>query len=569
MEKILESNDFIDQELLYSNWLSGLVDIMEPKDAFLILGRATAKTSDFLAKRSQNVSYDMAGSFLALVADTYTNILKNISVALLEGWERNGWRKGTHYVVDDPPPKHFKLPYKSPHTYKHTISTVTGSFFNYISMDTPSSGAGNSYQHLFGDESKYIEKKRIDKLFPALRGPATLFGHSPYYLGATFTTDYPNIIMPGEYDWILERAKDMDLKQIRMLLQVSLDLNEARKDRLIYTRKKNARLIKIAENKIKKLSVLHHQLRTNSTFFYVASSFVNVDVLRLDFFKTSLSSLGEEEFNTSILSMPPKVEAGQKFYINLDTEKHIYDDGIIFENMYRFNTGDNAEVDSRDLRYCEINRPIEMGIDFGDMMSMVVGQTKMNDIYLLKNFYTLISDKETARHLANKFLNFFRNHQYKYIKMYYDRSGNAYVQHGRDWAGELKNFLEKYEDGTPTGWTVELMSRNQSTITQQEEFTLVNNMLGEVYKALPRIHIDKYQCQQLISSMNVAKQIVKANNQGVRQIFKDKSSEKLPMHKRPMYSTNMSDAFKYFIYRPEFIDIQKNKFVILGDPGMI
>ncbi len=50
MEKILESNDFIDQELLYSNWLSALVDIMEPKDAFLILGRATAKTSDFLAK---------------------------------------------------------------------------------------------------------------------------------------------------------------------------------------------------------------------------------------------------------------------------------------------------------------------------------------------------------------------------------------------------------------------------------------------------------------------------------------------------------------------------------------
>ena len=231
------------------------------------------------------------------MADTYTNILKNISVALLEGWERNGWRKGTHYVVDEPPPKHFKLPYKSPHTYKHTISTVTGSFFNYISMDTPSSGAGNSYQHLFGDESKYIEKKRIDKLFPALRGPATLFGHSPYYLGATFTTDYPNIIMPGEYDWILERAKDMDLKQIRMLLQVSLELNEARKQHLYYSRKRNARLTKAAENKIKKLSVLHHQLRTNSTFFYVASSFVNVDVLRLDFFKTSLSSLGEEEFN--------------------------------------------------------------------------------------------------------------------------------------------------------------------------------------------------------------------------------------------------------------------------------
>lgn len=86
---------FIDQELLYSNWLSALVDIMESKDAFLILGGATAKTSDFLAKRSQNVCYDMPGSFLALVADAYTNILKNISVALLEGWEKRMAKRNT------------------------------------------------------------------------------------------------------------------------------------------------------------------------------------------------------------------------------------------------------------------------------------------------------------------------------------------------------------------------------------------------------------------------------------------------------------------------------------------
>src|SRR5690606_31256139 len=107
-----------------------------------------------------------------------------------------------HYVVDKPPPAHFKKPYKSPQNYKHTLSVFNGCFVNLISMDQPSGGAGNSYQHIFGDEIKYIEFDKIKKLTPALRGYPQ-FAHSVYYRGSTFTSDMPNVA-DGEFDWILD-----------------------------------------------------------------------------------------------------------------------------------------------------------------------------------------------------------------------------------------------------------------------------------------------------------------------------------------------------------------------------
>lgn len=557
MKKIIHARtDFDDVELRYASWLKSLIDMMQPKNGFFVLGRGTGKTNDILAERSMDICYEMPHAYFALVGDTYTNILKNVAPTLINGWERKGWVNGVNFVVDEPPPAHFKKPYKVPHTYKHTISTFLGNFFNYISMDTPSSGAGNSYQHNFGDEMKYAEKKRMDKLTPSLRGDIIMFGDSPYFLGSTFTTDYPNILMPGEYDWILDKEKSMDVQQMKYLLQISLELNEAKTDILNAMRKRNEPLVKKYQRKIQKLAVLHYRLRKDSTFFYIASSFVNVDILTLDYFKTALTSLGDVDFRTSVLSLPPEVEMGAKFYPSFEN-KHIYDDGIELSYYEKYSTGDDAETTSAALKYCNPNLALEMGIDFGDMMSMVVAQHKNKDLYALKNFWTLAP--EGSKELCARFLNFFRDHKNKRIDLYYDRSGNQYHNVGRDWATEIKNFLEKNPDGSSTGWTVNLMSRNQSTIYQYEEFMLAKAMMAETYKELPKLHIDKYQCRQLISSMNVAKQIIKADNKGVRRLHKDKSSEKLPLLRRPMHSTNMSDALKYLICRSVWMKILKGR----------
>ena len=131
--------------------------------------------------------------------------------------------------------------------------------------------------------------------------------------------------------------------------------------------------------------------------------------------------------------------------------------------------------------------------------------------------------------------------------MYYDRSGNAYQNIGRDWAQEIANFI------VAEGWVVNLMNRNQATILQSEEYALANNLFGEVYPELPGILIDKFQCKELKSSLELTKTTVKTNSKtGSKTIHKDKSSESLPMYMRPMYSTNMSDAFKYWICRKKY-----------------
>ncbi|MFX1666925.1 hypothetical protein JZ968_01795 [Riemerella anatipestifer] len=565
-KKILVKTDFNDVEVRYASWLKTLVDLMQPQNLFLVLGRGTGKTTDYQAERLMDICYDMPGCYIGIVGDTYTNLLKNVVPSIIEGWNRKGWVEGIHYVVDKPPPQHFKKPYKAPQTYKHTISTFLGNFFNYISMDTPSSGAGNSYQHLVADETKYLEKRRIDRLFPALRGDSTIFGHSAYYLGLTFTTDYPNIIMPGEYDWILDREKEMNRKQMKYLLQISLELNEAKADAIHYARKRNKRLLQKTQRKIAKISELWERLRKNSTFFYMASSFVNVDILRLDYFKTALAALGIVEFNTAVLTLPPEVEEGQKFYVAFE-DKHIYDDGINFKYYQQFNTGDDAELTSLGLNYVNHNTKLELGIDFGDQCSMVVAQSNKEYIRVLKNFWTLAPQSSEA--LCSKFLDFFKHHKRKEIDLYYDRSGNQYQQLGRDWATEIKKFLEYDANGIRTGWVVNLMSRNQGNIEQQTEFMMAKAMMNRTYPELPGILIDRYQCRELVSSMNVAKQIVKPNKRGTNQLFKDKTSEKLELSKRPMYSTNMSDALKYLICRRPWIQLLKKQKVEFNAPEAI
>ncbi len=70
--------------------------------------------------------------------------------------------------------------------------------------------------------------------------------------------------------------------------------------------------------------------------------------------------------------------------------------------------------------------------------------------------------------------------------------------------------------------------------------------------------IDKFRCKCLKSSLELTKILVKVDKNGSRTIHKDKSSEKLAMNLRPMYSTNFSDAFKYFICRPHWLELTEH-----------
>ena len=95
----------------YANWVKQTIDLISPKNLFLIAGRGTAKSTDILAERTQDIVYDMPRAQLALVSDTYFNAMDKIAPGIMEGWrERKGWIEGVHYVTDQRPPDSFKKP---------------------------------------------------------------------------------------------------------------------------------------------------------------------------------------------------------------------------------------------------------------------------------------------------------------------------------------------------------------------------------------------------------------------------------------------------------------------------
>jgi len=561
-------------ELRYANWLKQAIDLISPKNLYLIAGRGTGKTSDILAERSQDVIYDMPGGSFALVGDSYINLQKNVVKTFLEGWERKGWREYSdrgigHFVVDRKPPEYYKQPFTRLESHKHVISLFNGCNITLVSMDRPSSGAGNNYLHLFGDEAKYLKESKLKKLTPAIRGDYIRFGHSPFYRGRTFTTDYPDPNSIYEDDWILRMVKNMDKKQIRDILECAFVLNDIRIEYLQAEKENDKSKLKNISKNIERWEARYNKIRTNSTLFYIATSFVNADILTEGYFFEQFDELEPEDYQATILSMKRKLEEGAMFYGNL-AEKHFYTDGYNYDYYDRFGLKDNITENCRGLKYLKINEKIELGVDFGNMVSMMIGQEQWPYYRMLKNLFVL--PPKFIQELANSFLDFFEPHKYKVIDLYYDRSGNQYRKQKQDLATKLKNAIEKREVNglvKSTGWKVNLMNIGQGNISHTDEYDLMSDMLGEKNKALPKLWIDQFECKEYKSSLELAPLAKEIGRDGSSRIVKIKKSEKLPVRRLPMESTNMSDAGKYLLCRKKYLDVVKSRRTItFGDPGV-
>ncbi len=546
-------------EIQYATWIKILIDLISPQNLYLVGGRGVAKSTEILAERSMAVIYDMPRASFAFVSDTYVNLLTNILPQIFIGWERKKFYVDYHYIVDKEPPSIWKRPYVPGTYYKHTISTFNGCKFFLKSLDRPSINAGISVAHQFGDEAKYLKKDKLNRLFPTLRGDATLLSRSHYFMGQTFCTDMPNPAL-GDDGWILEMEKKMDKDTIVKIIQTAFIVNEIQLELVNALHQdpplKPGEIDKLKRNLYKWKQRLI-RIRHASTFFYIVSSFANCDVLTLDYFENLLETLGMEEFRTSVLSLPGSLQKDQRFYFSLG-ERNFYYDGYNYEFYDRFGLREPITQSSKGLRYCRHDKPLEAGFDAGNMMSLLIGQDQGKTMRALKFMYTLVPD--FIEQLAAKFLDFFQGHQHKVLELYFDRSANQYAAAKKDFASQLKRAIE-IRDGKRTGWIVMLMSLNQRNIEHWQEYKLVNEMLSGHNPDLPAIAIDAFECKELKSSLELAPM-----DKSKGRIVKVKKSEKLPVPRLPLESTNPSDAFKYWICRKKFFQILKGKTVLQGDP---
>jgi len=543
-------------DIRYANWISMTIDLVKPKNLWVIGGRGTAKTQDILAKRIVDIVYDMPSSTMSFIGDTFVNVITNVIPELVIGLNRQKVYEGIHYVLGKEPPPFFKRSARKIINYKFTMCWNNGVVFLIKSLDRPSMNAGISVVHMVGDETKYDVLEKINKAFPTLRGDSIVYGDSVFFMGKTFLTDMPN---PNnkEHDWILNMESQMDIKQIYYIFQTAMIVNTIQWD--IYKAKhksNNEDILKNLEAKLNRWQIRLHKIRKNSTMFVLVSSLVNVDILTFQYILDHYAGMDIEEFKIAILTLPPSLRLGERFYGALK-ESHFYSDGYNYDYYDNLGVISKGIDNCKGLKYLNTNKSIDAGADFGNMLSLVIGQEQGDTLRVLKDIHTLTPD--WIQDLADKFVQYFEPHQKKHLYLYYDRAGNNLAKAKQDYASQLKKAIEVNLSGRRTGWIVTLMSIGQGNIAHGLEFDMMNVIMNETNPNLPKISIDKNECKVLKSSLELAPVIKKIGSNGQTRIVKDKSSEKKSIERLPLESTNMSDAFKYLVMRKKWIHIFKSK----------
>jgi hypothetical protein len=523
---------------------------MMPRDFYGVLGRASSKTTDFVVQRLQESVFDLPGAPVAFVSDTYANLHKNVIPSLQEGLRLHGWEEDVHYVINKEPPAEWRANmYNIMSSWKNTMVFFNGFNVTFISLDRPAIGAGRSYVEVFGDEVKYFPEVRVSNLLKAVRGYRAKYGDSPFYRAQTFTTDMPDPNRIGEFDWILKMAKKNDKQKILDLLHVGYVYNETKKEYAVALDGKNQKKVELARKNMERWEKRWNLLRKKTSFFLIASSFVNVDILGLEWFDEEFS-VGLEGVLTNILSIIPKLSAASRFYSNL-AEKHFYADGNDNEFLETLPFG--SEPDCRVLRHLDKNQSLEAGLDIGNTLWMVFGQQRGNTYRILKELYTL--PPSYLREMADEFLRYFAAHKRKVLKLYYDRAANNYAKIGQDVATQIKKAIEVDVNGKRTGWSVQLMSIGQGNIGSNAEYSFMMELMSGNNKLLPKLLIDRTNCPYLKAQLeNTAAKI----SSGARMnglVVKQKKVDGLPVHRLAKESTNFTDAFKYLLCRKSLLKL--------------
>lgn len=549
-KKKLNLNDRDDVEIRYSNWLAQLCALIMSKIFVLVAGRASTKTTDFTVERLQEAVYDCPGAPFVWASDTYANLHKNVIPSLLEGLKLKGWEEGVHFVINKEPPKEWKdKMFNMLSSWKNTMIFFTGFNLTFVSLDRPSIGAGRSYVGIFGDETKYFKESTFANLLKAVRGYRVKYGNSPFYRSRTLTTDMPNPNSIGEYDWVLKYSKLNNKESILLCLKTGIIYNETKKEYAAAIESGNEKKIALAEKNMLRWEERWKKVRSQTSFFWIASSFINVDILSLEWFMDELS-VGLEGIATNILSIIPKLSASSRFYAGLEA-RHFYADGN--DNTYLDTLPYGANPDCRILKYLNRDRPIEAGLDIGKTLWMVFGQPDIRKYRVLKEMHTL--PPRYIRQLADDFLEYFKPQRRKTLKLYYDRAANNMKKVGQDVASQIKQAIEYDAEGKRTGWTVQLMSLGQGNIGQNAEYNFMMQMMSGNNKLLPQLLIDRHNCPYLKTQMEntPAKEATSKSLKGM--IVKEKKGDNLPDHRLPKESTNYTDAFKYLLMRKAYVKL--------------
>ena len=310
------SDDIQDADVKFASDAQVLCDWIDTTNFVCIGGRGMAKSTVIIARRSERCVRLMPGAPVAIVANTYANLVDNIMPAVQNGWKLLGLIEGLHYVKGRPPESWRQRCSVIVDDYRHVYSFWNGSVLFLGSLDNPSLLAGKSVAHLIFDEAKYASDKRAASVLPILRGDAITYGRCHLYGGVTVTTDMPDV-SEGEYDWFFRYAAEMDPERIVTIVQAASELNRLRRraEAMKRVRNPDSKASARLEKKIAYWEEGLLKLRKGQTYFTNLSSLVNIDILTVDYVRRLYNgALEPHEFMKSVLGMRPGLRTDARFY---------------------------------------------------------------------------------------------------------------------------------------------------------------------------------------------------------------------------------------------------------------
>jgi hypothetical protein len=539
---MMDSQKEQEYQSIYYNTVQLLAQIYDPTFLFSEVGRGGGKTAGLIGPRTVRVAHDMPQATLLFMAKTYASLFSNIMPKLLKFYRTplpNGkpyLQEGVHYVIGTKKlPRHFEKPLAPVENPQHCIFYAWGSVLKPGASDRAESVAGIDAAHVFLEEMKHQDGDKLkSRVFPTLRDDIRLpYAKSLYFQGMTGVTDTARIDL-GEYDWFMDYEKNMNQDILTDIANIYFHINKARLALL-----KNPADEK-AKNTIFRWTKILIKARKGQTYYARASSFVNKDVLGLDFFRNQLNSLTMDEFLVAIANIRPK-RVGNMFFGKFG-KRHTYDDPFKYDFIDKYDLSEEAfKISAKDLKYYNPRRPLVLGYDPGHFMSLVVGQREPGMLRIHKDFHVIHPDQHEV--MAENFNKFFKGHKDRLVNLYYDRAGNQKKYKRSDIPSDtdakmLKRELEK------KGWSVRLMNIGQRTIEHWEHYLLWGILLGESEPRYDKLRIDSTNASDLISSINMSPL---KKTDGVVQL--DKSAEKtLPFDQQATLSPQIATACMYLIF---------------------
>lgn len=529
-------------QFIYYNTVQLLAQIYDPTNMFAEVGRAGGKTAGLIGSRVVRVAHDMPHATLLFMAKTYASLFMNIMPKLIKFFRTplpNGQpylTEGVHYVVGTKKlPRHFKTPLAPIDNPQHCIFFAWGSVLRPGAADRAESVAGIDAGHVFIEEMKHIDGQKLkSRVFPTLRDDFRApYATSHYFQGITGVSDTARLDL-GENDWFLTYEKNQNKEILTDIANMYFHINEARTALL-----KNPNDTS-ALNRIKRWEPLLKKARTGQTYYARASSFVNKDILGIEFFRNQLNVLSIDEFLTALGNIRPK-SVEHKFFGKF-SKKHEFDDSFLYDFIDKYDLSEEAfKVSAKDMKYYNRRQPLYLGYDPGHFMSMVVAQREPGTLRIQKALHAIHPHQHEA--IAEEFNEFYKDHGDRVINLYYDRAGNQQKFKFSDLTSDtdakmLARELRKLN------WTVNLMNIGQRTIYHWEHYLLQTILLGEKDKYCDVVRIDSTNASDLISSINMSPL---KKTEGFIQL--DKSAEKtLPFEQQATMSPQIATAYMYLTF---------------------